>query len=423
MEARMKMVKTIGLICLILGIYLIASRPGMGQSVVDNKICLDCHSQINPKIISTWQESRMALSGVTCIDCHGSDHHSADDAFRISMIVGGICQKCHSDEVLQFQDGKHARAWTSVYTLPDVEALPTELVEGEQGCGGCHAIGRWDGQCDSCHTRHTFSKEEARQPTACLPCHGGINHPQWEIWQTSKHGVVVTASEQKRGPTCQTCHMPKGNHGVKTAWSLLALRASGKDPEWAEFRKTILRWLGFIDAAGKPTEGLDQLKARGIVLLSHDEWQEQRNRMVGICSTCHSRLFVLEKMGEVDNIIKKADHLMADAIGLVQSLYNEGFLSRPKEKPPCCPDLLGFHKAPNPLEEKLMTMFLKYRLIMLHGAVHNNPDYVTNYGWIRLTEGYEEIKRMVRRHKSGEVSRRQRDPVTRRRPLTADQLR
>ncbi len=60
---------------------------------------------------------------------------------------------------------------------------------------------------------------------------------------------------------------------------------------------------------------------------------------------------------------------------------------------------------------------------MLHGAVHNNPDYVTNYGWISLKEGYEEIKRMVTSHKSGEVSRRQRDPVMRRTPLTADQLR
>jgi len=175
---------------------------------------------------------------------------------------------------------------------------------------------------------------------------------------------------------------------------------------------------------GEPTEGLDRLKARGIVLLSHDEWQEQRNRMVGICSTCHSRLFVLEKMGEVDSIIKKADHLMADAIGLVQSLYEEGILPRPKEKPPCCPDLLGFHKAPNPLEEKLMTMFLKYRLIMLHGAFHNNPDYVTNYGWIKLKAGYEEIKRMVTRHKTGEkISRGQRVPTVRKRPLAPDQMR
>ncbi len=395
MEVTMKETKALWFVSLILGTCLLSAQADEGETVVRNKTCLNCHSKINPKIVSTWQESRMAMSGVTCIDCHGSDHHRDDDAFRISMLVGRVCENCHAEEVKQFQSGKHAQAWTSVYTLPDVEALPSELVEGEQGCGGCHAIGRWDGQCDSCHTRHTFSKEEARQPSACLPCHGGINHPQWEIWQTSKHGVVVSASERGRGPTCQTCHMPEGNHGVKTAWSLLALRAKETDPDWAESRKTILRWLGFIDAAGKPTKGLDQLKARGIVLLSRDEWQEQRNEMADICRTCHSRLFVLEKMGEVDSIIKKADSIMADAIRIVQGLYEAGGLSPPQRIPPCCPDLLGFHKAANPLEEKLLTMFLKYRLIMLHGAFHNNPDYTTNYGWVKLREGYEEVKRMA----------------------------
>lgn len=396
----MRKTKTFGFSALMLGTGLLVFSAQGGQSVVDNRICVDCHSKINPGIISTWKQSRMAWSGVTCIDCHGSDHQGADDAFRISMLVGRVCEKCHSEEARQFQAGKHARAWTSVYTLPDVEALPTELIEGEQGCGGCHAIGRWDGGCDSCHTRHTFSREEARHPTACLPCHGGINHPQYEIWETSKHGVVVRVSEKERGPTCQTCHMPKGNHGVRTAWSLLGLRASGKDPEWAESRKTILRWLGLIDAAGKPAAGLEEPKAQGIVLLSYDRWKRQRDRMVDICSSCHSRLFVLEKMGEVDSIIKKTDRLMADAILLVQGLYEEGILPTPQYPPPCCPDLMGFHRAPNPPEKKLLTMFLKYRLIMLHGAFHNNPDYTTNYGWVKLKEGYEEVKQMAETLKS-----------------------
>jgi len=189
--------------------------------------------------------------------------------------------------------------------------------------------------------------------------------------------------------------MPRGNHGVETAWSLLALRAKGKDPEWAESRKTILRWLGFIDAAGQPMKGLDEPKAQVIVLRSYEEWRQQRDRMVDICSACHSRLFVQERMVEVDSIIKKADKLMADAIHLVQGLYEEGILPTPQHKPPSSPDLLGFHKAPNPLEEKLLTMFLKYRLIMLHGAFHNNPDYTTNYGWVKLKGKYEEIRRMT----------------------------
>ena len=43
--------------------------------------------------------------------------------------------------------------------------------------------------CDSCHTRHTFSVKEAREPEACATCHMGFDHPQWEMYSTSKHGV------------------------------------------------------------------------------------------------------------------------------------------------------------------------------------------------------------------------------------------
>ncbi|MDD4635670.1 MAG: multiheme c-type cytochrome [Dehalococcoidales bacterium] len=44
--------------------------------------------------------------------------------------------------------------------------------------------------CVTCHTRHSFSINEARQPEACLPCHQGFDHPQYEMWSTSKHGII-----------------------------------------------------------------------------------------------------------------------------------------------------------------------------------------------------------------------------------------
>ena len=74
-----------------------------------------------------------------------------------------------------------------------------------KGCGGCHKIGLKDegeisklkaegrgfglASCDACHTRHTFSVQEARQPQACQTCHMGFDHPQWEMYSSSKHGV------------------------------------------------------------------------------------------------------------------------------------------------------------------------------------------------------------------------------------------
>jgi len=295
----------------------------------------------------------------------------------------------------RFKSGKHAQAWASVYQFKKVLELPAEMIDAEEGCGGCHSIGREDGQCDSCHTRHSFSKEEARKPEACLPCHGGINHPQWEIWRSSKHGVVYRVDPKKeRGPTCQTCHLSGGDHGVKTAWSLLALRLPGEDREWIGYRKTILQWLGLIDREGNPTDLLNELQVKGIIQVKPGEWTRLREEMLEICDTCHGRLFAMEKLGQRDAIIKKTDQLMAEAIQIVENLYQKSVLTRPDVRP-TSPDLLGLYSPPNPLEEKLWEMFLRHRIILLHGAFHNNPDYTTNHGWVKLKTAYEDVKRMT----------------------------
>ncbi|GKT30500.1 hydroxylamine oxidase, partial [Aduncisulcus paluster] len=49
------------------------------------------------------------------------------------------------------------------------------------------------GTCTVCHTRHQFSIEEARKPTACGACHLGPDHPQKEIYEESKHGQFFEA--------------------------------------------------------------------------------------------------------------------------------------------------------------------------------------------------------------------------------------
>ena len=95
---------------------------------------------------------------------------------------------------------------------------------------GCHDIGKvWEdgsvGKCDSCHTRHLFSAEEARQPEACETCHMGEDHSQYEMWSSSKHGVIHhTDGGSGRAPVCQTCHMQDGDHAVMTGWGFLGLR-------------------------------------------------------------------------------------------------------------------------------------------------------------------------------------------------------
>ena len=119
--------------------------------------------------------------------------------------------------------------------MPTTYFLPMALTEGMKGCGGCHRIGlkNEDDQGGGRHVRpvvlrcvphrHLFSVKEAREPQACQTCHMGIDHPQWEMYSLSKHGVgnqlklYGTLPEHAQAPTFQTCHMPQGDHGVRTA--------------------------------------------------------------------------------------------------------------------------------------------------------------------------------------------------------------
>ena len=396
-RGRDSWISMVGLILILLPLNL---RHASAKEA--NRICVNCHEKMNPSLVVSWRESRMGKAGVTCVECHGSHHKSADDAVRASLMVGRLCERCHPVQMARFKTGKHAQAWASINQFKKVMELPPEMIDAEEGCGGCHSIGREDGQCDSCHTRHSFSKEEAKKPEACLPCHGGINHPQWEIWRSSKHGVVYRVDPQKkRGPTCQTCHFPWGDHGVKTAWSLLALRLPEKDGEWIEYRKTILQWLGLIDQQGRPTEFLNELQVKGIIQVERQEWSQFREEMVEICGTCHGKFFAREKLEQRDAFIKKTDQLMAEAIQIVEPLYEKSILPRPEVRP-ISPDLLGLYTPPNPLEGKLWEMFLRHRIILLHGAFHNNPDYTSNHGWVKLKAAYEEVKRMVQEFQSEE---------------------
>jgi ssDNA-binding Zn-finger/Zn-ribbon topoisomerase 1 len=103
----------------------------------DNQICVSCHEKSNKTLVLSWSESRMGQAGVTCIDCHGSHHKSAEDVVRASLMVGRVCQRCHPVEMERFKSGKHSQAWASVYKFKKVLELPPEMIDAEEGCGGC----------------------------------------------------------------------------------------------------------------------------------------------------------------------------------------------------------------------------------------------------------------------------------------------
>jgi hydroxylamine dehydrogenase len=388
------------------------------SSNVFAQMCVDCHKKVTPNIVSDWELSRHSKTGVDCTVCHGEQHKNEQDVSKAKMPTPDNCAPCHNTRVEQFKKGKHAYAWAAQWAMPTAHWQPMALTEGKKGCGGCHKIGlksetdikglREKGDifgiasCDACHTRHTFSVKEARQPQACQTCHMGFDHPQWEMFSSSKHGVRFLLKqngilpETTPAPTCQTCHMQDGNHTNMTAWGFLAVRLPmPEDKQWAADRTTILQALGVLDPKGNPTERLAIVKSAEVARMTQDAWQKERDKMVNICSQCHSGNFAKGELEKGDNMIRQADHLMAEAIRVVSDLYKDKILVMPKKYIHAYPDLLTFYDAPTVIEQKLFVMFLEHRMRAFQGAFHSNPDYSLWYGWGEMNQDLTAIRRLA----------------------------
>jgi hypothetical protein len=386
--------------------------------------CVECHVKSTPGIVQDWQLSAHSKNDVGCSDCHGAGHVGVDDTAKAALPTAETCAGCHEERFRQFARGKHALAWTAMKAMPTTHWLPMSLSEGMKGCGGCHKIGLkspeeqmklsmqgrgfGNASCDACHTRHTFSLDEARSPMACMTCHMGFDHPQWEMYSSSKHGVRSALKDQgllhpkAAAPTCQTCHMQEGNHEVRTAWGFLAVRLPlPEDPQWAKDRTTILKALGVLDGEGKPTARLDAVKAADVARLDEKVWQDERDRMIQTCSRCHSGKFAREQLEHGDRMIREADRLMAEAIEIVAGLYRDGLLEKPESYVSPYPDLLAFHDAPTAIEQKLFVMFLEHRMRTFQGTFHASPDYALWYGWSEMKRDLTEIREKEKEMRAG----------------------
>jgi hydroxylamine dehydrogenase len=379
--------------------------------------CVDCHQKITPGIVKEWRLSKHSQNEIACAACHGSGHSKMEDAANAEIPTPDTCNMCHKNKVTQFKAGKHAKAWTSMMVMPTTHWQPMMHIEGLKGCGGCHKIGLKNEEetrklkagggygmasCDACHTRHKFSVKEAREPQACQTCHMGIDHPQWEMYSSSKHGVrhllkqTGKLPEDTAAPTCQSCHLPEGTHTNRTAWGFLALRLPmPEDKEWAQDRATILQGLGVLDPRGKPTPRLNAITSIDMVRLTEEDFQNERAKMLKQCVNCHSEKFAKGELAKGDRLIRDVDGLMAKGIKVVADLYRDGVIKKSKDYPSAFPDVLTFHDAPTVVEQKLFLMFLEHRMRGFQGAFHMNPDYSLWYGWSAMKRDLTEIEELA----------------------------
>ncbi len=283
-----------------------------------NKKCIGCHIKkgVAEGGIEDWKRSRHASKGIGCFECHEAEKEDPDafehEGFIIATIVSPKdCARCHEQESKEFQSSRHARAAEFVGSFDNVLG---DIIEGPSaanlGCRQCHGSevkvlegGRLDpatwpntgmgrinpdgskGSCSACHARHSFSVAQARQPENCGRCHMGPDHPQIEIYNESKHGILYHANKDKMKldspadkwipgrdysyPTCATCHMG----------------ATATQPVTHDVGERISWTL------------------RPIVSIKLENWERRRNAMQEVCKSCHTKSFVENFYTQYDRAI------------------------------------------------------------------------------------------------------------------------
>jgi hydroxylamine dehydrogenase len=325
----------------LLPLLLAVAVPGPTQAGPtlsrEGKECVRCHRDLSPAFVKEWELSAHAKKGVDCYTCHRAEKGEADamehNGFVIAILVTPKdCGRCHQKEVAEMAGSHHAKA---ADILNSLDNFLGEVVGGKEavdvGCLQCHGstvkvladgkldiatwpntgIGRINpdgskGSCSACHTRHRFSKAQAREPQTCGKCHLGPDHPQIEVYQESKHGILYEANkaalhmekdswvvgrDYSAAPTCATCHMSATPNqpvthdvGTRISWTL-----------------------------------------RPPVSKKLENAEKRRDDMKDVCSNCHAAPFVDGFYQQFDNLVEMYNDKFAKPAMLIrQALIDSG---------------------------------------------------------------------------------------------------
>ena len=336
--------------------------------------CVECHWTESPGLTQEWNASKHGQRGVNCLDCHGTEKGDKDgwmhEGEMVSIIVTPKdCAKCHKTEFEEMDGSHHAKAGN---ILASLDNLMGEVIGGpaavNAGCRQCHGaeiqidkdgkpalttwpntgIGRKNpdgslGSCSACHGRHRFSRAQARTPDTCGKCHVGPDHPQIEVYNESKHGIIYRAKvnemnlesdkwqagiDYSAAPTCATCHMSAGgkegkthNVGDRISWTL-------RPPISAKQNLVKLSNGDEFDVPeGKPLPKVgDAVKdAKVVEVLS---WTDRRNKMKSICRACHAPSVVEGHYKQFDDVVDLYNDKFAKPIAaIMEELKTQGYIT------------------------------------------------------------------------------------------------
>ncbi len=330
--------------------------------------CVNCHSQENPGLYSEWNNSQHGQNGVNCYDCHKAEE-SDKDAFKhhgkniAVLVTPKDCARCHEQEVKEFDRSHHSKAGD---ILASADNVLGQVLGGPAavtvGCEQCHGskievddkgklVGGWPntgigrlnpdgskGACTACHARHSFSKAQARQPEACGKCHLGPDHPQLEVYNESKHGIIFRAKvdemnlksekwvagiDYSAAPTCATCHMsaapdePKTHDvGERLSWNLRAKISSKK--HMVRLDDGVHEY-DVVDGQPLPKVGEkpEDAKANGGTVTEVLTWEDRRGKMLNVCKACHSPSYAVGHYKNLDEFVALYNNKFAKPISAI----------------------------------------------------------------------------------------------------------
>jgi len=375
---------------LFLAALLFLSCPAWAAQDQAGEKCLTCHKKNMPGLYNQWKDSKHAQNDVMCLDCHSADEGDAD-AFKHSgeliatLVTPKDCSLCHEKESEEVSNSYHA---TAGEILDSNDAYLAHVAGGQPaamtGCESCHGgvvkidpearnklsietwpnsgIGRLNpdgskGSCTACHTRHVFSKAQARQPEVCSKCHLGPDHPQKEVYEESKHGNAYYTNTDKMNleseswiagvdyyaaPTCATCHMSATQKQVLT-------HDVGERISWT---------------------------LRPIISKKKDDWETKRKNMQDVCNACHGRTFAKNHYYQLDGLV---------------GLYNEKF-ARPASEIIALLREKKVFKNPASFSNKVEWTFWELwhheGRRARHGAAMMGPDYTWWHGIYEVAQHF-----------------------------------
>jgi hypothetical protein len=253
------------------------------------------------------------------------------------------CFSCHGT-VIEVQGMKTAETVMGEMDFPVLTGWPN------QGVGRINTDGS-KGSCTSCHPRHSFSIEVARQPYTCSQCHKGPDVPAYKVYSASKHGNIFSSTNKKwdfsavpwtigkdiTAPTCATCHVSllvsgegevivERTHQMNNRldWRLLGLPYAHAHPKSPD-TSIIKNKAGLTLPTELTGEQVDEF------LIDKEEMAARRTTMQKVCKACHSQQWVNGHFARLDNTIKTTNAMTLTATTILLSAWDKGLAKGLKE--------------------------------------------------------------------------------------------